>query len=279
MSEIEIPGPSVNWFLSNQDYHQAPGISKSQLDRAAKGFLAWRHPAEISSAALNFGTAFHLAILEPHLFEEQVAVTPEGIDRRTKIGKAEWAAFQEEAAGRIVLSPTEAEDLEKMKNRVLKHPKAVQLLRGGGRPEVSAFWKDSRTGLICKCRPDFVSESGVLVDLKTTQDASPSGFARACAKFRYHVQAAWYSNGWQIASGNTPKAFVFVAVEKTPPYGVGVYILAPEALEQGWRVAHQNLQEIKEWMDAAHQWDWLENWGYSEEIQEINLPNWAYYEE
>jgi hypothetical protein len=270
--------PNIELLLSNEDYHQAPGISKSQLDRAAKGFLAWRHPAEISSAALNFGTAFHLAILEPHLFSEQVAVTPEGIDRRTKLGKEQWAAFQVEAEGKILLSPSEAEDLEAMKSRVLRHPKAKQLIPVPGRAEVSVFWEDSRTGLKCKARPDFVTESGVLVDLKTTQDASPSGFARACAKFRYHVQAAWYSNGWQIASGETPKAFVFIAVEKTPPYGIGVYVLAPEALEQGWRVAHQNLETILDWLtlyDETH----LEDSGYSEDIQEINLPQWAYYED
>ena len=79
------------------------------------------------------------------------------------------------------------------------------------------------TGLQCKCRPDWISaDGGILVDLKTTEDASPREFQRSIAKWRYHVQAGWYMAGIEAAYGTRPSGFIFIAVEKKPPFAVGV---------------------------------------------------------
>jgi hypothetical protein len=60
------------------------------------------------------------------------------------------------------------------------------------------------------------------------QDASPSGFARSIATFRYHVQASHYLTGLHGA-----ERFVFIAVEKTAPYAVAVYELDAAAMAAG----------------------------------------------
>jgi exodeoxyribonuclease VIII len=90
------------------------------------------------------------------------------------------------------------------------HPYANALLSHGKAEE--SFWADDTpTGLRVKARPDWYF-GGTIVDLKTCQDASPSGFARACATFSYHVQAAHYLNV------TFAERFIFIAVEKTYPF-------------------------------------------------------------
>jgi exodeoxyribonuclease VIII len=103
-----------------------------------------------------------------------------------------------------------------------------------------------------------------LVDLKTTTDASPAGFARAVERYRYHVQAAYALDGWPQAGGGTVERFVFIAVEKTPPYAVGLYDLSPALLRQG-RWLYQQALRTAEGCLTRQYWP-----GYDPEI--ITLP-------
>lgn len=98
------------------------------------------------------------------------------------------------------------------------HPKAAALLTCGALPpKFSIFWQDADTGIDCRCRPDYIHSSGIIVDLKSTLDASPAAFAKSCANSRYHVQDAFYSEGFYQAAGEWPRGFVFIAVEKPRP--------------------------------------------------------------
>jgi len=56
----------------------------------------------------------------------------------------------------------------------------------------------------------------------------------------YAIQQAHYSAVYRHIAGHDPAAFVFLAVEKTPPYAIGIYQL-PESLlmraQTDWRAA------------------------------------------
>ena len=108
-----------------------------------------------------------------------------------------------------------------------------------------------------------------MVDLKTTEDASPAGFSKSCAKYRYHVQAASYSEGYRQITGEYVKAFVFVAQEKTPPYAVATYTLSAESLLEGEIQYNKNLATYTECM-LKEKWP-----AYSDDIEELSLPGWA----
>jgi exodeoxyribonuclease VIII len=114
-----------------------------------------------------------------------------------------------------------------------------------------------------------VTERGVIVDLKTTRDASPDGFAKSVAQYRYHVQAAFYSDGYRAAFGEAPRGFVFIAVETEPPYLVAVYV-ASETMAQRGRIEYQtDLDTFRRCQDA-------DTWpGYSDAPLTIDLPKWA----
>ncbi len=89
-----------------EEYHAGPGVSKSDLDLIARSpahYRAQKAAPREATPAMIIGSAFHTATLEPEKFDLEFAVAPEGIDRRTKAGKEEWAAFEAASAGKTVL--------------------------------------------------------------------------------------------------------------------------------------------------------------------------------
>ena len=215
------------------------------------------------------GSAVHTFVLEHDEWDENYAVTPAGINRRTNAGKAEWDVFTTAAGTRTVISREDADLVGKISEGVFNHPAANGLLSLPGKAESSLFWTDAETGLECKCRPDYLLDDGsTIVDLKTTESASPADFMQSIAKFRYHCQAAWYLHGVEQATGKRPEQFVFLCVEKKPPFACAVYVAAPEMVQIGWDTARANLNRLAECM-AADAWP-----GYSDQVELINLPAW-----
>lgn len=180
--------------------------------------------------------------------------------------KAQW---DKENEGRQILNPEQWKQIHAMRDAVMGHPAANALLtRIPGRAEQSIYWHDPITGVLCRCRPDWWRDDNLPIDLKTTEDASPEGFARSIAKFRYDVQAAFYLDGIELATGKRPQNFVFIAVEKKPPYAVGVYVLDAETLEIGRGLYREDLDTYAKCAKA-------DTWpGYGDKIQTINLPGW-----
>lgn len=256
--------------LTNAEYHADLAVSKSHLDLVARSPRHYWHrylnpdaePPE-PTPAMVVGSAVHTRVLEPHRYGIEYAVAPV-LDRRTKAGKEAWDQFQAESQGKTVLTTEQDVLAEAVAHAVHEHPAAALLLSKPGQVEQSYFWDDQETGERCKCRPDWHSDCGrLIVDLKTTEDASPTGFQRSVQKFRYHVQAAWYLQGLGA------EQFVFIAVEKQPPHLVGVYVATPEMVAAGARVAARDLARLAE-CRAADQWP-----GYGDEITPIDLPRWS----
>jgi hypothetical protein len=257
--------------MNNQEYHSRPEISKSDLDAASKSGIHFKYkkegPKQKPTPAMRIGSAFHAQILEPEIFEDEFIFKPDMLNARSKDGK-EWKAAQEEA-GRIVLSGEDKEQLQSMSKALLDCAPAKKLLGAAGKPEQSFFWKDEETGLGCKCRPDFLLEDGgTIVDLKTTIDASFRGFLKSISNFRYHVQAGWYLHGLEKATGEIPERFIFIAVEKTAPYGVGVYEADRLMIMNGLDQARADLKKIAKWKEES------QYPGYCTEVQQISLPPW-----
>jgi hypothetical protein len=259
------------------DYHAMTNVvSKSHLDQIARSPLHYwaayldpnRQPRE-ATPAMAIGSAVHTHVLELSTWDERYVMAPEGIDRRTKAGKELWAAFEADAASRTVLSRSDAELVMQMGRAVWSHPAAAFLLGRPGQAEQTYLWTDEATGLECKCRPDWMTTDGqLIVDLKTTEDASPAGFRKSIGNFRYHVQAAWYLDGIERATGRRPDQFIFVCVEKKPPHVVAVYAASAEMIAAGAITAEADLARLAMCREAS---EWP---GYSNQIETIDLPPW-----
>jgi len=187
--------------------------------------------------------------------------------------RARWA---EENAGYTVLSVDTYEQLLGMRDAIMAHPAASALLAGEGVAEASVYWTDPATGELCRCRPDWWRKDGVIADLKTTEDASPEGFAKSLINYRYHVQAPWYLGGMAAAHAaghfpdgwQAPRAFAFIAVEKRPPYAVAVYVLDSESLEIGTKLMRADLDTLAK-CRATGVWP-----GYGDTLQQLGVPQY-----
>jgi exodeoxyribonuclease VIII len=179
------------------------------------------------------------------------------------------ASWTEKNQGRTILTDEQHAQLMAMRDAVMDHPMARALLTNRpGVAEHSVYWNDPITGELCRCRPDFWREDDVIVDVKTTDDASPEGFAKSIANWRYDVQDPYYRDGIKLATGRTIKAFVFLAVEKKFPHAVGCYVLDQESIELGRAQYRADLNRFHECRVSA-------TWpGYGDKIQTITLPAW-----
>lgn len=186
--------------------------------------------------------------------------------------KAEWLANN---GHRTVLEPEEWDQLMNMRDAVMAHPIARALLTGKpGKAEQSVYWIDQATGVLCRCRPDFWRDDNLIVDLKTTEDASPEGFAKSIANWSYDTQDAFYTDGVLAATGKPLKAFVFLAVEKSArvvegqPLGVAVYQLDEAGRELGRAKYREDLGIYAQCVKTGI-WPC-----YGDKLKTISLPQW-----
>lgn len=245
------------------EYLAMDAVSQSTLKRLLSQSPAHcRIPVE-ETPEMAFGTAFHTLLLEPERFDSEYFLLPDNIRRGTKV----WEIAEKESAGRAMLKPDDADRLSAMRDAVLNH-RAASALLSDGRPEVSCFWTDADTGLQCKGRFDWLSPLGCIVDIKTTTDASPEAFQRRVANSLYHLQAAMYQEGYAANHGGQAIDFVFIAVEKTPPYGVACYELPAEFIAAGSELLRQGLESYAS-CKAKDEWP-----GYSPHIELLETPRW-----
>lgn len=261
---------------TNDEYHSGPGISKSHLDAIASAsprhywhkYLNPERERAEPTAAMVMGSAVHSAILEPDLFPSEVIESPE-FDRRTKVGKAEYEAFKAANASKIILPPEDYATCLAIRDAVHTHPVAAGLLQGG-KAEQSFYAIDSETGELIKCRTDYLHDSGaMIVDVKTTEDASPDGFGKSSANFRYPVQTAWYNRVLDAAYGEHPANWVFLAVEKKPPYAIGIYFMEADLTERGAIAAQRDFMRI---VEHKRKGEWPD---YGIEPLPLTLPGWS----
>ncbi len=230
------------------------------------------HPPA-ATPALEFGEAAHTAILEPERFLTDYIVGIK-VDRRTKVGKAAWADFEAEAGTRTLLNEEDCTRLMGMREAVMANDTCRELLEPlaekTDKTELTFIWTDGPTGLLCKGRADRLTRHGdwsVIVDLKSTKDASAASFNRAVVNYGYHTQAAFYEEGlYTLAPVN--RRFLIIAVEHTRPHGVAVYDLESYAetgkvLMRRYLTAYARAVERDEWP------------GYPGGIQHLCIPPWA----
>jgi hypothetical protein len=262
--------------MNNRDYHaDTTRISKSGLDLFSQSpahywakYLDPNRVPEQPTKALLTGQAVHAAILEPHKFHEDFTIMP-AFNGRTNDGKDQKALWLASNGGKTVIDIETYELAMRLRDKVHGHKAAAELLRIG-KAEQTIFFDEPESGAACKCRPDFLTSDGIIVDLKTTMDASPEAFGRSAFKYRYHVQAAFYSHGFELDRGYSPEAFVFIAVETSAPFEVAVYHADDNIVSLG---RDTYMPELHRYAACARTGKWP---GYGEGIQMLNLPGYAF---
>jgi len=267
--------PRVVLDLPAPMYHATQAMSAGGLKRMAQSPAHFfgaqldpeRPPPSDPTPAMAAGTLFHCALFEPDQVAQRYVVRPDDIDARTKVGKA-WIAEQSS----IVIDAQQLRVAHRQAAAVRALPEIGPLL-SSGIGEASAFWLDPETGELCKCRPDWVTPAGhdgvILIDGKTGIDVSPGGFPRAVANFGYHHAAAWYTDGYQAASGREVLAYVFACTESAYPHAAAAYMLSEDDIERA-RVHNRAMLNLYAECKRTGVWP-----GYPPQVQLIELPRWA----
>lgn len=257
----------------NEAYHSDTSrIGKSGLDLINKApakywekYLNPNREREKQTEALLIGSATHSLLFEPDKFPNEFVVSPSFSGEGSKKRREDFLQMNE---GKKPISLDVYNDISRMVDSIRKHPLMSELLSGGV-AEYRLDWQDDFTGAHCKCKPDFRNvNNGLIIDLKTTEDASEEGFQRSAWKYRYHVQSAFYEDG--VRANFLPfNGFVFIAVEKEPPYLVNVYFADQDFVSLGRR---QYQEDLETYMKCLQSGVWH---GYSPEIKPLTPPHWA----
>lgn len=270
----DFRGIGLHKGVPYETYDRWDAINHSKLryfNRTAAHARAAIVEAPDQTEAQALGWAAHVAILEPERFESEFVAAPK-IDKRTTAGKLEWQEFQAEHSGGSILTKEEYDLCIAMTAGVWAHPTAAELLRGPGLNEVSALWEDKGTGLKAKARLDRLTALAgwpCIVDVKTTRNASRASFAKDLHAFHYHQQAAFYLDGLNALAPHDRK-FIFIAVEKEPPYCAAVYEIDEDALQIGRDDVAKHLDQYAECL-RTNRWP-----GYADGMDYVSLPPWAF---
>jgi hypothetical protein len=259
----------VHYDLPAETYHSAAGLSHSMLKHLAPPA---RLPVYLSkkwepTPAMLVGTFVHNAILTPNEPLPGIVVKPKDMKFNTKEG-AFWRDSQDPKL--IIVTHDDFQTINNCIQSIANSPMCKRIF-AAGKPEVSVFYDDPR-GFIRKGRIDFVQDGDCLCDIKTVRDegGSPDNFSRILYEERYFSQAAYYLDMWNALNPANPKKhFVFIVVEKVPPFLVSFYYVGEAALELG---RARNELDLAAYLNCTKTQEWP---GYADDVLKIELPTYG----
>lgn len=242
---------------------RCPAHLKAMLDRCGQD--------DKTNDAFTAGSLLHCMVLEPSEVSSRYRVK---VNRgNTKAGKEEAEKAAED--GVQLVSQDMWETCSAMAAAALRHPVMRSAHAAGDlRTEQSVYWTERGGTVPCKARVDALvtlpNYGLCAIDLKTTRDASLAAIEKSLYTYGYHRQAAWYLRGLRSA-GMEVRAFLFLFVEKEPPY----LTVATNISEGAQELA---LDEIRNCVDTFADCMASGIWpGYTESpVIELDLPAWAY---
>lgn len=241
--------------------------SAKEFYKSPAHYLLYKSGVKKETAALTFGSAFHVYVLEPEKFNDTYHV----IDDRdilkelstykqptsTKAYK-EWYDVQlSESKGKEVLTSLDMHLISRMTDSVMANPQAREMITTAVAKE--QLIEAELYGVPFKAYIDILHK-GYCTDLKSTRSAEPKEFGRDIANNMYYLQGAIYCE-----LTNT-REFYYIAVEKSEPYLCQVYRLDAEYLHYGRKLLQEICARFVAWDGSVE--------GYAQGIVTIEKPKW-----
>lgn len=237
--------------ISNEDYHSPTGpladkLSSSDLkeffNKSGKHLEFKKQNPTRETDAMRFGTAFHSLMLEPHLFDEEYVIIPEfeptELDKegnvkpktsgwkRTNDYKNQLKEFQKKNAGLKILTQEEWDRLQAMQESMRNSSMYIDHFgHAEGYNEATYVEGDYKVRCDRICEVDGKT---IIIDIKTTDDASPEAFKKKVLALDYDLSAALYLD---VAQGNE---FYWVVVEREAPYSCCWYRMSDWVQNKGY---------------------------------------------
>jgi len=272
MTIISAPGI---YDLPMDVYHSqccdGPSISSSEIitltNKSPAHLIADREAERESARKPDMGTAIHALVLEPFQAESRIAVL-DFKDYRTDAAKlARDRAVNE---GKTPLLTADYKLAKAAAERVLNHPVVSKILVDGV-AERSFFAKDASTGIWVKARPDLVTKSGAIIDLKSVGDAGYDFIQRRIFDGGWFQQAPWHSHVVERVLGQPIRDFLWVCVEQDAPHAIRVVRPVETALVHGARL---NANALKLFAECVRNNDFPD---YALGVEDMGLADYAYF--
>lgn len=276
--KIPAPPPKLYENIPFGQYLSWDAMSQSAVKPLAKSaahYQAWLSKQE-NTKALRVGHITDTLVFEPDLWEDNYKVKPrtyKASDGTVKPWNGNATVCKQwmedaETLGKIIISGPEYDEAVRVSTAVRGHPAAAAAL-SEGKSQVSMVWIDPDSGVLCKGRLDWLTATGIY-DLKTTKEGGPEQhqFPRECVTYGYHIQAAFYTDGYEQLTGVALPYHLIIA-EKGSPYAVGVRRMEYPSLLAGHNIYKRTLLNYK---GCCERKKWP---GFSDFIEPMNIPTWA----
>lgn len=244
---------------SREEYQSIDALNYSGIKMILKSPLHYKQMREgiqKDSKALRIGTMVHQAVLEPDVFK---LYKPKPIvDRRTKEGRELMDYFYKTLKEDEVVCDSDEYDFALNladKISIALEEKGIKFKQ----TEVTVQAVCGITGVNLKCCIDAIGEDDVIYDIKTTEDGSPNGFFKTVMSYKYYIQSYLYK------MMNNSNRFVYIAIEKEPPFAVSFYELG-EQFDEKARVEVYKAIDIYKECKSKDIWP-----GYSQETIKLDL--------
>lgn len=260
--------------VPREEYDAVQAINITRLKYLLRSPQHYQYALERpkESNVMTVGIATHVAVLEPERFTKEFAIW----DRKTESGRSAprngkwWEAFQLEHRAQTILTEDQGA-LALQIAKAVRFDEVANKYLAVGDPEASLEW-EIVGGRPAKGRVDWLTTHEgcpTIVGLKTSRDCRHFQFGSQAAKLGYHLQWAWYHDGFEAITGKKPH-MVEVVVESDAPHAVATYIIPEDIIAQG-REEYQRLLQILAHCEAADEWP-----GPVPNEQYLTLPTWAY---
>lgn len=296
MNDRIVVKPGI-YLRGDVDYFSIDAVNFSTLKYMSVSPKLYQHRRKFpkrATSGMRLGTSAHTAVLEPDRFMLDYALYEAPADEKTgkkksdRRGTKAYEAFVNAHHGKTVIKRDEYMQAIAIRDAVRAHPVARRYLESG-HPEAAIVWVDEETGLLCKGRVDWLCDDpDVPVDLKSTGDITSFRFCRYASALDYHVQAAFYADGYARAAVKLKEGprFKVIAVEQARPakgaayrpgehlHDVAVYNVPTEVLDAG-------RNDYREWMRRLiHCRETGRYPGYAEDGElDFQLPPWRLQDE
>lgn len=252
--------------MPNEHYHSLKEWQSSSnlknADRSLEYHILKKTQPQEPTLALERGSAFHSAF-------ECLADTEDlsGFDQMVKtfdgktIPSKKWGEAKAIYPNCYVVPVEVYESVQIMAEKAFRIAKRTDFFNSGY-SELSFFWIDEKTGLKCKCRPDWINfDEKIILDYKSSKDHRPKEFAKSVANFGYHISQAFYQSGVSSLTGEDFD-FFFIVVNSSAPFEVAFYSLKDLSIKEGEYKVEELLSKIlKSEEEIIH--------------EDIDLPFWA----
>lgn len=253
--DLEPLNASVIHDLDSREYH----ADKSRLNASSIKIIL-RSPSHYktslsaeskSTPEMEFGTLYHTCTLEPEKVQEDC----------NRLSKKAVEKLPEAQAMALATLNTKLGSMIK---------------EGKGEAEITIHWDeqfdlDGELVIVkCKARLDYtiIGNNVIIIDLKSTKDASESEFSKSIENFQYHISAFWYKRAVYAWLGRD-SVFAYIACEKVDPYATAQYISDIEDEMEGKEKCSEALMLYAKAM-LTDEWK-----GYGDDIKTIERPYWA----